>query len=261
MEFDIRLFATLKDRAGTDLIRVRVEQPVTVQKLASAIGRDYPELADFLPTALVAVNKAFAGPDTTLNSGDEVAIFPPVSGGANNAGLDSGEEDGDAESVFPHPTFFAVTSDEIQLAEIHHHLKRPDIGAIVTFSGSVRGKTQREGLPEATIYLEYEAYREMAELKMGQIAREIWARWPAIKGVAIVQRIGKLTIGETTTIVACAAAHRDQGAFEAARYGIDRLKEIVPVWKKEVGQDESIWIEGGYRPTEADNLPEVHGSE
>jgi molybdopterin synthase catalytic subunit len=88
---------------------------------------------------------------------------------------------------------------------------------------------------------------------MEQIAREIWQRYPLVKGIAIVQRIGKLEIGDTTTIVAIAAAHRDQGSFEAARYGIDRLKEIVPVWKKEVDQDQSVWIEGSYRPTEADN--------
>jgi molybdopterin synthase catalytic subunit len=93
----------------------------------------------------------------------------------------------------------------------------------------------------------------MATLKMAQIAQEIWQHWPLVKGVAIVQRIGKLEIGQTTTIVACAAAHRDQGVFEAARYGIDRLKQIVPVWKKEVGEDESLWIEGDYRPNEADN--------
>jgi molybdopterin synthase catalytic subunit len=196
-------------------------------------------LAPAFPSALVAVNKAFAGQDTSLLPGDEVAIFPPVSGGAS--------------SDYPHPTFFLVTAETIDLAAIHTHLIRPDIGAIVTFAGSVRGETQREGLPPATIYLEYEAYQEMAEVKMGQIAREIWKRWPMVKGVAIVQRIGKLSIGETTTLVAIAAGHRDQGAFEAARYGIDRLKEIVPVWKKEVGRDESVWIEGEYRPTEADN--------
>jgi molybdopterin synthase catalytic subunit len=88
---------------------------------------------------------------------------------------------------------------------------------------------------------------------MAQIASEIWQRWPLVMGIAIVQRVGKLEIGETTTIVACAAAHRDQGAFEAARYGIDRLKEIVPVWKKEVGRDRSVWVEGDYRPTQEDN--------
>jgi molybdopterin synthase catalytic subunit len=247
MEFEIRLFATLKDRAGRDRITVSVDQPSTVRELELAIGRAYPVLADALPSALFAVNKAFADPEMVLELGDEIAIFPPVSGGA--------------EGNFPYPTYFAVTSDEVDLAIIHARLTGPDVGAIVTFSGSVRGETQREGLPPETIYLEYEAYQGMAELKMGQIAQEIWARWPVVKGVAIVQRIGKLSVGETTTIVACAAGHRDQGAFEAARFGIDRLKEIVPVWKKEVGQDKSVWIEGDYRPTRADNSPRVHGSE
>ena len=247
MELEVRLFATLKDRAGQDRITITLNQPATVQGLELVIGQAYPALAEALPSALVAVNKAFAGPDTVLKAGDEVAIFPPVSGGASDD--------------FPHPTYFLVTADTVDLAAIHARLTRPDIGAIVTFSGSVRGETQREGLPPTTIHLEYEAYQEMAELKMGQIAREIWARWPVVKGVAIVQRIGKLSIGETTTIVACAAGHRDQGAFEAARYGIDRLKKIVPIWKKEVGQDKSIWIEGDYRPTEADNSPKVHGSD
>ncbi|MFN2223841.1 MAG: molybdenum cofactor biosynthesis protein MoaE [Chloroflexota bacterium] len=241
MELEIRLFASLKDRAGSDRILVRVDPSSTVRELEEVIGRAYPGLAEALPSALFAVNKAFAAADTVLEAGDEVAIFPPVSGGSDDS--------------FPQPTYFAITSEAVDLAAIHDQLTRPDVGAIVTFSGSVRGETRREGLPADTLYLEYEAYQEMAQLKMGQIAREIWARWPAVKGVAIVQRIGKLSVGETTTIVACAAGHRDQGAFEAARYGIDRLKEIVPVWKKEVGHDKSVWIEGDYRPTDADNLP------
>jgi molybdopterin converting factor subunit 1 len=246
MELEVRLFASLKDRAGRDRLTVSVGRAATVRELEEAIGRAYPALAEALPSALFAVNKAFAAADTVLEAGDEVAIFPPVSGGAGDP--------------FPHPTYFAITSEAVSLAVIHERLTSPAVGAIVTFSGSVRGQTRREGLPTETIYLEYEAYQEMAQLKMEQIAREIWTRWPAVKGIAIVQRIGKLAVGETTTIVACAAGHRDQGAFEAARYGIDRLKEIVPVWKKEVGHDDSVWIEGDYRPTEADNSPEVPGS-
>ena len=121
--------------------------------------------------------------------------------------------------------------------------------------GWARRSTEETTLSETgnSLYLEYEAYQEMAELKMAQIAHEIRERWPLVKGIAIVQRIGKLEIGQSTTLVMCAAAHRDQGAFEAARFGIDRLKEIVPVWKKEVGEDQSIWLEGSYHPTEADN--------
>jgi molybdopterin synthase catalytic subunit/molybdopterin converting factor small subunit len=245
MELEIRLFASLKDRAGRDRIKVTLDPGSTVAELELAVSLAYPELADALPSALFAVNKAFATPETVVEVDAEVAIFPPVSGGMDDE--------------FPHPTYFAVTADEVDLAAIHARLVRPEIGAVVTFSGSVRGETRREGLPPDTLYLEYEAYLEMAEQKMGQIAREIWAKWPLVKGVAIVQRIGKLSVGEMTTVVACAAGHRDQGAFEAARYGIDRLKEIVPVWKKEVGQDKSVWIEGDYRPTGEDNAPKASG--
>jgi MoaE-MoaD fusion protein len=236
---EVRLYATLKDRAGRGRIVVAVEEPATVEKLTTAIAETYPALAPALPVALVAVNKAFAGPETAVRAEDDVAIFPPVSGGT-----------ADPE---PFPTYFAVTTAEVDLNAVLAHLSQPDVGAVVTFTGAVRGETEREGLPPQTLHLEYEAYEEMAELKMAQIAREIWARWPSVKGVAIVQRIGRLEIGEMTTLVACASAHRDQGVFEAARYGIDRLKEIVPVWKKEVGADRSLWVEGDYRPTEEDN--------
>jgi len=236
IELEIRLFATLKDRAGAGSITVTVSEPTNVKELLETVAGQYPVLSNALPSLLVAVNRAFAGEETVIRHGDEVAFFPPVSGGN-----------------LVHPTYFSVTTDKVDLESIHSRIRGVEIGAIVTFSGSVRGQTDRQGLPSTTLFLEYEAYKEMAELKMAQIAREIWERWPLVKGIAIVQRIGKLDVGDATTIVACAAAHRDQGAFEAAHFGIDRLKEIVPVWKKEVGQDRSIWIEGDYRPTEADN--------
>ena len=153
----------------------------------------------------------------------------------------------------PYPTYFAITEEAVDLNAIHATLTQPDVGAIITFTGAVRGKTNREGLPPETIHLEYEAYEEMATERMAQIAAEIWEKYPMVKGVAIVQRIGRLQVGEMTTLVACAAGHRDQGAFDAARYGIDRLKEIVPVWKKEVGTDKTVWVEGDYRPTANDN--------
>lgn len=238
MEVDIRLFATLKDRAQSDRIRVTLpEDPTTVGRLLETIGETYPALAPALPTSLVAVNRAFADPATPLSAGDEIALFPPVSGGGDR----------------PHPTYFAVTPEPLDVAAVQARLVGPAIGAVVSFTGFVRGQTQRDGLPPQTIHLDYEAYEAMAEEKMAQIAREIWDRWPSVRGVALVQRIGRLEVGEVTTFVACASGHRDEGAFEAARYGIDRLKEIVPVWKKEVGLDRSVWIEGHYQPTPEDN--------
>lgn len=238
MTLAIRLFATLKEQAGNSRVSLPATTPVTVAELLVLIADHYPDLAPALPTTLVAVNKAFATPDTIIQEGDEIALFPPVSGGSASADP---------------PTFFAITPDPLDLNAIHQFLLQDEIGAIVTFTGSVRGRTDRSGQPAETLYLEYEAYSEMAEDQMAQIAREIWERWPVVKGVAIVQRIGRLDIGDITTFVACAAGHRDQGVFTAARYGIDRLKEIVPVWKKEVGPDKSIWVEGHYRPTADDN--------
>jgi molybdopterin synthase catalytic subunit len=111
----------------------------------------------------------------------------------------------------------------------------------------VRGVTTR-GQVHKTLYLEYEAYKPMAEAKMRQVAEEIRSRWPSVEGIAIVQRIGRLDAGTPTVLIACTAPHRDTGVFEAARYGIDRLKEIVPVWKKEVGLQGEEWVEGEYIP-------------
>jgi molybdopterin synthase catalytic subunit len=111
----------------------------------------------------------------------------------------------------------------------------------------VRGLTARDE-PHATVYLEYEAYVPMAEAKMKQVADEIRAQWPSIEGIAIVQRVGRLYPQTPTVLIACTAAHRDTGVFEAARYGIDRLKEIVPIWKKEIGTNGEFWVEGEYIP-------------
>lgn len=242
MEVEIRLFASLKERAGKERVAVSLEQPATVAAMTEILADHFPGLAPLLPTALIAVNQEFAFPDTPVGPGDEIAIFPPVSGGSGAASAEP----------LPYPTYFALSEEELDPRAITARLAEPEVGAIVFFQGVVRGKTAREGLPESTLHLEYEAYSAMAQAKMAQIAQEIWERWPHVRGVAIVQRIGKLEVGQTTTFVACAAGHRDQDVFVAARYGIDRLKEIVPVWKKEVGADKSVWVEGDYRPTPSD---------
>ena len=146
-----------------------------------------------------------------------------------------------------YPTIFFITEDEIDLNHLLEQITLSSTGAAAIFTGVVRGITSRDNLRE-TVYLEYEAYKPMAEAKMKQVADEIRSRWETIEGIAIVQRIGRLYPRTPTVLIACTSAHRDTGVFDAARYGIDRLKEIVPVWKKEIGSHGEEWIEGDYIP-------------
>lgn len=145
------------------------------------------------------------------------------------------------------PTIFSITEAEIDLDALLAQITLDSTGAAAIFTGMVRGVTSRDN-PHETIYLEYEAYKPMAEAKMKQVAEEIRAKWPSIEGIAIIQRIGRLYPRTPTVLIACTSAHRDTGVFDAARYGIDRLKEIVPVWKKEVGPGGEEWIEGDFIP-------------
>ncbi|HSK65824.1 MAG TPA: molybdenum cofactor biosynthesis protein MoaE [Anaerolineales bacterium] len=145
------------------------------------------------------------------------------------------------------PAIFSITEEEIDLNDLLAKITMTSTGAAAIFAGMVRGETKR-GDSHETEYLEYEAYIPMAEAKMKQVADEIRARWPIVEGIAIVQRIGRLYPKTPTVLIACTAAHRDTGVFDAARYGIDRLKEIVPIWKKEVGPDGGFWVEGEYTP-------------
>ena len=145
------------------------------------------------------------------------------------------------------PTVFKITEEEINLDDLLARITLPTTGAAAIFTGMVRGVTTRDD-PHQTAYLEYEAYIPMAEAKMKQVAEEIRARWSSVEGIVIVQRIGKLYPQTPTVLIACTAAHRDTGVFDAARYGIDRLKEIVPIWKREVGPKGAVWVEGEHIP-------------
>ncbi|MBI3243902.1 MAG: molybdenum cofactor biosynthesis protein MoaE [Chloroflexi bacterium] len=241
MKINVLFFATLKDRAQTHKAEMMLADSATVADLKAELGNRFPALIPALPTALVSRNHEFAFAEDKLAEGDEVALFPPVSGGADNA-------DNPAPQL---PTFFRVTNDALDLDALVAGITLSSTGAACVFTGMVRGITRR-GEAHQTSYLEYESYVPMAEAKMKQVADEIRGRWPAVEGIAIVQRIGRLDPGTPTVLIACSAAHRDTGVFEAARYGIDRLKEIVPVWKKEVGPGGEEWVEGEYTPGKDD---------
>jgi molybdopterin synthase catalytic subunit len=146
-----------------------------------------------------------------------------------------------------YPTIISITEAELDLDALLARVTLSSAGAEAIFTGIVRGVTDRNE-PHETLYLEYEAYGPMAEAKMHQVAEEIRSRWPSVEGIAIVQRVGRLYPKTPTVLIVCTAAHRDTGVFDAARYGIDRLKEIVPVWKKEVSPAGESWVEGDYIP-------------
>lgn len=238
MEVTVLYFATLRDHTGLNQELLTLSKNATVVDLMEALKAKYSTLVQTLEVALVAVNREYAFPDEKLNDGDEVAIFPPVSGGSGDQG----------------PTVFRITEEPLELNDLLDLVVSPTTGAACVFTGIVRGHTERGGERD-TSYLEYEAYKPMAEVKMRQVADEIQARWPSVEGIAIVQRIGQLEVGTPSIMIVCTAAHRDTGVFEAARYGIDRLKQIVPIWKKEVGSDGEVWIEGDYHPIERDRQP------
>lgn len=230
MMITILFFATYKDRAGVRQAQLDLPQGATVADLKQRLGEVYPGLAGLGGSMLVSVNKEFAFDPDLLPDGAEVAVFPPVSGGSQDF-----------------PTIFSITEAELDLDDLLARITLPSTGAACIFTGMVRGVTRR-GDAHDTAYLEYEAYAPMAEAKMKQVADEIRQRWPVVEGIAVVQRIGKLYPMTPTVLIACTAAHRDTGVFDAARYGIDRLKEIVPVWKKEIGPGGEQWVEGEYTP-------------
>lgn len=233
MNVKILLFATLKDLVGKNRVTLTIPlEKATVQDVRQALTAEHPSVKANVEAAIAAVNEEYAFPTDAVHDGDEVAFFPPVSGGSGD-----------------YPEIFKLASEPIDTDDLLQAITIAATGAVCIFSGMVRGETTQDGNVKQTQQLEYEAYEPMALSKMRQVADEIREQWPLVQGIAIVQRVGHLTVGQNTILIACASGHRDQGCFEAARYGIDRLKEIVPVWKKESRPDGYSWIEGHYTPT------------
>lgn len=244
IKIKLLFFATLKDRAGQSRAEIDLPDGATVASLKAQVAQLYPGVSSLLAHALVAVNQSYAFEEDPIPDKAEVALFPPVSGGA-----------GSPPQGAEFPTILKITHDPLDLNNLLDLITLPSTGAAAFFTGMVRGVTRREGAgygAHDTVSLEYEAYVPMAEAKLAQVAREIRERWPSVEGIVLIQRIGRLEASTPTVLIGCTAAHRDTGVFEAARYGIDRLKEIVPVWKKEIMPDGEEWVEGGYHPRRGD---------
>ena len=237
MRITALFFAALRDIIGEKRLTIEMSNhPNTVAQLRQELINRYPAASDHLKIALAAVNEEFAFDQDAIHEGDEIAFFPPVSGGEQ----------------LERPEIFRLPDAPIDHDEIVTAVTTAKTGAVCLFTGIVRGQTDKDGHLPQTERLTYEAYKPMAIAKMKQVAQEIRARWGKIEGIAIIQRIGTLEVGHNTVLIACSSPHRDDGCFKAARYGIDRLKEIVPVWKKEIGPNGEAWIEGDYRPTAPD---------
>jgi molybdopterin synthase catalytic subunit len=226
MHVRVLFFGRLKDIVGKSEEQAELSEGARVQDLFERYGRTFPELAKFRTSVVASVNQEFAEWRAPLASGDEVAFLPPVSGGAIPAGAAVEEN------------LCVLVRTAIETSEIVARLKAPPDGAVVVFEGIVRNHSGSR----TTLYLEYEAYEAMALGKMREIGKEISEKF-AIRRYAIVHRLGRLEIGETSVLIVVCSAHR-AAAFDACRYGIDTLKRNVPIWKKEYFSDGAVWAEG-----------------
>lgn len=215
----VRAFAALREALGVGETTLALAPGTDISGLLAHLADAFPRAGLADRRLSIAVNRAYAASDHVLADGDEVALIPPVSGGALK--------------------LFEVTDRPLSLDEVAGRVGGPERGGVTVFAGTVRGITG----DQATDCLEYEAYVEMAEATLAQIGAEVLSRWPDISAVSIVHRIGRLEVGAVAVVIAVAAAHR-QNTFGACQYAIDRVKQIAPLWKREIGPDGSSWVEG-----------------
>lgn len=216
MRLTVHLFAAARERAGASTIEVELAtEPPTVASLLSVLATARPALASLLPHVRVAVDQEFATPGTPLTERSEVALIPPVAGGS---------------------PLFRVQSEPLVLQAAIDAVSRHSHGGLVTFTGVVRDLSHGERITR----LDYEAYAPMAEKKLAEIGLEAQTQWPGVE-VAVVHRVGTLAPGDLAVVIAVSAPHRKE-AFRACEFVIDRLKQDVPIWKKELGESGAVWV-------------------
>ncbi len=237
MRVKVQFLGMLKEFAGHDSETVEAPEGASLGSLFDVLQQRIPQLSHYRGAIALAVNFEYAGRDTMLNDGDEVALIPPVSGGAPELVANLGA----AMQTTDHA---ALVRQPIDSAAIAAAVKKPEDGAVVVFDGIVRNQTKAR----STLYLEYTAYEPMALKQMEQLAAQALANF-AIREVWLVHRLGRLEIGETSVYIAVASAHR-AAAFDACRWVIDTLKKTVPIWKKEFFTDGAVWADGEPFPPE-----------
>jgi molybdopterin synthase catalytic subunit len=231
MKVTVLFFGAAKEIVGADAIEFDLPQQISAAAAFREILQTYSALSEkFGKSLLFAVNQNYASGDEMIQNGDELAIFPPVSGGSG--------ESPKFDEIRTETGFFKLTFEPLNVGEIARQVVPPTCGAIVTLDGFVREWTKGK----QTAYLVYEAYEPMALAEMQKLGALTSEKFE-IAHVTIVHRLGRLEIGETSVVIAVAAPHR-RAAFEACEWLIKELKRTVPIWKKEFYAEGSAWIEG-----------------
>ena len=223
MEVTVRYFAVLRERLGLASEALTLPDGACVADLLELVRARHTELTPLLPVTRAAVNQALAPPDAALADGDEVALLPPVAGGA------------------PDDDRFRLTADPLDVEAVVEAATAgdPGLGGLVTFVGQVRDHSEGREV----VRLEYEAYPEMAARVLREIGEEAEARWPGVR-LAVHHRVGVLEVGERAVVIVAAAPHRAE-AFAARRDVIERIKEDCPIWKREIGPGGARWVGAG----------------
>ncbi len=234
MQVHVLFFGMLKDLTGRESESLNLPENATLEDVLNHYEEQIPRLKDFAASMAMSVNQEYSGLDTKLNPGDEVALLPPVSGGKSNS------------------AHCAIVHEAIDSQSVVEKIKHPEDGAAVIFDGVVRNHTRGR----RTLYLEYEAYEEMALKQMEELAGQALTQFK-VRDVAIVHRLGRLEIGETSVFIAVASEHR-AAAFDACRWLIDTLKRTVPIWKREYFEDGAVWAAGEPFPSEIRRAEGTH---
>ena len=221
LKINVLLFAGLRESAGIGQVSLELPSGSNVSDAVSAAEISTPRAWCAPESLAMALNHEYVYSDQLLSDGDELALIPPVSGGSSRR----------------LPPIVLITNDPIDPIEISSHVRDPTDGAVLVFEGITRNLNQGRSV----LYLEYEAYRPMAEKKIVELINQISDRWE-IDRVAFAHRVGRVDIGETSMILAVGSAHR-RPAFEAASYFVDQMKRVVPIWKKEYFDGGDVWID------------------
>ncbi|MGD0696219.1 MAG: molybdopterin converting factor subunit 1 [Terriglobia bacterium] len=248
MQVSVLFFGMARDLAGVAEERLDIAEGGHLGDLWRQCQARFPRLGEIADSLVTAVNQEIAEGSHPLRDGDEVAFLPPVSGGKGDSRseisnlrsqISNAESDiSDFKFEISKSYSCCLTSQPIPTHRLVQSLKAPEDGAVVTFEGIVRNHSRGK----RTLYLEYEAYEPMALAKMEEIAQEAKQKF-AIDRIGVIHRLGRLEIGETSVAIIVTSAHR-RAAFEACHYAIDRLKQVVPIWKKEYFEDGAVWAEG-----------------